>query len=242
MLTLTELLIIWIATIIISYGMQLSMALNIFKFFVDNGYKIDANKMNQITNNLPEEIQKNNLLTNLTPGYNIIKNIERYMQIVNQSHLLIDQFRVMGILEEMTVEEKEEYLKKPTTLNAILVMVKSDIPTTCTIKFDDENKITYVVGENLYDIKSIKSVIGPISQLSEEEQKKKIIEKLDKIKTSESKKEELNSNTQQTNNKLQKINERKQKLENLKQEIISQSTKEQKNKSSKKILFRKKEK
>lgn len=173
MITFADLLLIWIATIIISYGIQISMSLNVFKLIADNGYKVDTTKTRQINNILPEEIKKNNLLTMLTPGINVIKSMENYLKIVDQSHILIDQFRVLGILSEMTDEEKIEYQKKPTGFNALLVMAKDNTlsETTCSIVFDDGSKITYVIEDDVRDIKSIKSTTGPISQLNEEEQK-----------------------------------------------------------------------
>lgn len=54
--------------------------------------------------------------------------------------------------------------------------------------------------------------------------------------------EQLTQNKNKTNNRTEKIREKKQKLEELKQEIMSYDEKVQKEKSSSKTLFRKKEK
>lgn len=87
---------------------------------------------------------------------------------------------VIDVLEEMSEIEKEEYLKNPTGLNALIAPLKFEIRLAraehTTIKVENENsEFFYEVGNSLNDITILK-VIGDASKLTVEEQKQKIME------------------------------------------------------------------
>lgn len=96
--------------------------------------------------------------------------------------MILDQLSAMDVLEEMSEFEKQEYSKKPTLLNALIVPLKTEIrltnASTLQIKTGD------VTGEIFYEWKNRKSLddliilksTGDVSKLPIDEQKAKIIE------------------------------------------------------------------
>lgn len=161
--------------------------------------------------------------------------------------MVLDQLRVMDTLEEMSEMEKEEYSKKPTGFNALLVPLKLEIRLAkahkITINGDDENsEIFYEMGKSLNDITILK-VNGDASRLTIQEQKQKVIEVwksmakagLEKYGDEESLKNALHNNEtiisdSEENKQDEKtalkttqeasFGEKKQKLENLKNELL----------------------
>ncbi len=90
----------------------------------------------------------------------------------------------MGVLEEMTVFEKEEYSKKPTALNALIIPLKTEARLANALKL---TTIDYN-GTNKYyfDYKTKKSIVflkvdGRESMLPFEVQEKRVMEKMYKV-------------------------------------------------------------
>lgn len=162
----------------------------------------------------------------------------------------------MDVLEELSEIEKEEYLKNPTGLNALLVPIKMKIrlSNALSVKIIDGNEqseIYYELGKSLDDITILK-VSGPLSRLTDQEQKKIVIEAwnnfivetlindLIKYNTSidlsdskdDKKDEEMISPIPQELS----ISYQKQSLENLKSELLKES-KEVNNSSDKSSSF-----
>ena len=122
-----EFLITWLSTIIAAYIMNLTLSLRIIKDIADSGYKIDIYKIRELQEQLNSNIVRANKILLLIPLFNIgliLKETSQYFQI---QETILDQFRVMDILIEMTNEEQEKYLKKPTGFNALLVSFKSKV-------------------------------------------------------------------------------------------------------------------
>ena len=116
----------------------------------------------------------------LIPIFNIIQVFERITKYNNTRPMLLDQLSIIDALEEMSEIEKQEYLKKPTGLNAILVPFKLEarIAKADSVKIENDNEkseIFYEIGDSLDDITILK-VAGDASRLTEAEQKKKVIE------------------------------------------------------------------
>ena len=107
----------------------------------------------------------------------------------------------LGILEEMTYDEWEEYKKNPTGVNAILVPLKKEVQkenekiSFGTITIKEPSGVDSVVNikldlnkENRDDMIEIITARGPISKLSKDEQIKFIREHLiETLKKGESK-------------------------------------------------------
>lgn len=175
-----ELLIIWIATIIASFYMEITNELRMFKDVADAGYKVDVSQLSNFGKQLNPDASKVNLLSMLILGVNMLTVFQRAIQYNNVRPFVLDQLHVIDALEEMSELEKEEYAKNPTGFNAVMIILNKKLKEskniTITIKEDNvQSEIKFEMGTSLKDI-TILSVSGPAARLTEEEQKEKIIE------------------------------------------------------------------
>ena len=174
-----EFLILWLGTNIISFWMEMVNELRMFKDAADAGYKIDMARMSDLSKQLNPNASKVALLSMLIPIFNIMQGFQRANQYNNVKSMMLDQLNVLDILEEMSEIEKQEYLKKPTALNALFVPLKMEIrlakASSIGIKHGDQTgKIFYEMGDSLDDIIILKTT-GYASRLTVEEQKKEVI-------------------------------------------------------------------
>lgn len=172
-----ELVLVYLGTIIASFVIELDNGFQMFKDVADAGYKIDIDKMSEFTNKLRNNKKQESLLRIFVPIYNILRAMQIRMQYIQQRFIVLDQLNVMDCLEEMTESEKEEYSKKPTGLNALLIPLKSNIEISKAIKIElkDEGTLWYVFDDKTKEIKILKAE-GTIAKLTQEEQKAKIDE------------------------------------------------------------------
>ena len=173
-------LIFWLGTSIASIVMEFSNELRMFKDVADAGYKIDVKRLSELSKQLNPDASKATLLSMLIPIFNIMHVLQRTIQYNNVRGMVLDQLNVMDALEEMSEIEKQEYLKKPTGLNALLVPLKNEVKVSraLSIEYDEGNeksKIYFEMGKNFDDIIILK-VTGPASKLTIEEQKEKVNE------------------------------------------------------------------
>lgn len=115
---------IWIITVITSVVWEFKNELKMFKDFADIGYKINVNKMKDIQSNVLPQSNSNIFLNMMIPFLNIASVIRRKSLYENNKQLIFDQYDKMGVLEEMTETEKEEYAKNPSGWNAVLLTAK----------------------------------------------------------------------------------------------------------------------
>lgn len=121
-----ELLIIWLITIVISYGLKLVNELRLFKNIANFGYKIDMRKLFYLST----KISKETIITNLSilmPLYNIVTTLEKTIQYNNFKYKMLEQSRLIDVIHRMTDEEKEKYLEKPTGLNAAHIALEDEM-------------------------------------------------------------------------------------------------------------------
>lgn len=175
-----EFLFLWLGTSVVSIVIEFKNELGLFKDIADAGYKIDIKKISELNEQLNPNATKATLLSMLIPVFNVMQVFQRTIQYNNARPIIIDQLRVIDALEEMSEIEKTEYLKNPTGLNALIVPIKSEmrLVKATSIKINDDNEqseIYYEMGESLDDITILKTN-GPVSRLTVEEQKKKVIE------------------------------------------------------------------
>ena len=114
----------------------------------DAGYKVDLQKMADFQNKLMPDANKVNLLSTLISVYNIMNVCKNIINYNNVRPMLLDQLNAMGVLEEMTVFEKEEYSKKPTALNALIIPLKTEARLANALKltkidYNGTNKLLY---------------------------------------------------------------------------------------------------
>lgn len=238
---------------IISFCMETVNEMRLFKDISDAGYKIKVKGMSELGKKANTNESKVTFLLMLIPIFNIMKVIEKTILYNNARSTILDQLSDIDVLEEMSEWEKQEYSKNPTGLNALLVLLKTEIrlskvPSVIIIEGDDCSEIFYEIGDSKDDITIIK-VNGYASRLTVEEQKKKVIETwkfmvkagMEKYGDGESFINEfsnaLNNNTNldlspssdgkvenvDETNNISSFSEQKQQLENLKNELLEQS-------------------
>ncbi|MDD7150952.1 MAG: hypothetical protein PUH43_03340 [Clostridium sp.] len=154
--------------------------MRMFKDVADAGYKINIDRLSDLSKKLNPDASKITLLSMLIPIFNIIQVFERITKYNNIRPMLLDQLSIIDALEEMSEIEKQEYQKRPTGLNAILVPFKLEvrIAKADSVKIENDNEkseIFYEIGDSLDDITILK-VAGDAYRLTEAEQKKKVIE------------------------------------------------------------------
>ncbi len=174
-------LVLWIGTIIGSFGAELVNELRMFKDIADAGYKVDLQKMADFQKKLMPDANKVNLLSMLIPVYNIMNVCKNIINYNNVRPMLLDQLNVMGVLEEMSSYEKEEYSKKPTALNAFIIPLKTEIKLANALKLtttDDNGTNIYYIDYNKKKGFTLLKVDGPDSMLPFEEQEKRAKEKM----------------------------------------------------------------
>ncbi|MEG1142991.1 MAG: hypothetical protein RSD96_00145 [Bacilli bacterium] len=178
-------LLIWLGTVVASFGIQSSQVLLMFKDLADNGYKMDLNRFHEIAQQMNPEAKRVSLLSFFIPVVNIMLATQKAVQYKQIRSSILDQFSVIDLLEDMSDEEIERYQKKQTGLNALFMSLKNvqdiqrDINTVIFIEDGEENSISYEVDDNGYLI--IVNVEGAISRLSVIEQKVKLKELLEEI-------------------------------------------------------------
>lgn len=175
-----ELLVLWLGTTIASFCMEMSNELRMFKDVADAGYKIDIRRLSELSEQLNPNAQNVALLSMLIPIFNIMQVLKRSAQYISARPMMLDQLSVLDALEEMSEIEKQEYQKKPTGLNAILIPLKAEIrmskAASIKIETDTENsEIFYETDDSLDNITILKAN-GDASRLTVDEQKKKVIE------------------------------------------------------------------
>lgn len=201
-----KILFLWISTVAASFCIELTNELKMFKDVADAGYKINIDRLSDLSKKLNPDASKITLLSMLIPIFNIIQVFERITKYNNIRPMLLDQLSVIDALEEMSEIEKQEYLKKPTGLNAILVPFKLEvrIAKAYSVKIENDNEkseIFYEIGDSLDDITILK-VAGDAYRLTEAEQKKKVIEAIGAIKNFLSEETEKNNDVENSTNTI----------------------------------------
>lgn len=175
-----EILVLWAGTSIASFCLELANELRMFKDAFDVGYKVDVQRLSELEIQMNSYEIKTTFLSMLIPIFNVIQVFQKTLEYNNVRPMILNQLSEIAVLEEMTEEEKKEYLKNPTALNALKVALKSKkrLEKAELIKFndgDEDGEIYYKYEKSLENITILK-VSGAASKLTVEEQKKKVIE------------------------------------------------------------------
>jgi len=243
-----ELLVLWLGTSITSFFMEMANELRMFKDAADAGYKIDIRRLSDLSKQLNPNASKATLLSILIPIFNIMQVFQRTVQYNNVRPMILDQLNVMDALKEMSEMEKQEYQKKPTGLNALLIQLRAEIRISraASIKIEtdtEKSEIFYEMDDSLENITILK-VNGDASRLTVDEQKKKVVEAWKNIVSAEMEKygdKESFANALRNNTNLDlshssdykkeevaktvqelSISDQKQALENLKNELLEE--------------------
>ena len=175
-----EILVIWLVTVIASFGMEISHELRVFKDIANAGYKYNLKRVNELSEYFNSDTLKKTLISLLVIGYNIFYVFDKANKYNNARPMLLSQLDVAGVLEEMTDEEKKEYLKEPTGFNAIKIQIKSErklkgVQTLEIEKKNEKGKIIYKFNDTYDDVTVLKAT-GTLSRLTLEEQKKRVMD------------------------------------------------------------------
>lgn len=256
-----EFLVLWLGTTAASFAMKLANEFKIFKDAADAGYKIDTKRLSEFQKQLSPDATKITFLSMLIPLYNVMSVFQRVKQYENARPMILDQLSVTGVLEEMSDYEKKEYSKRPTGLNALIVPLKAESKlskaTKVTINGVFGESVVYCESDKTSHDIDILSVSGPVSRLTVEEQKEKVIETMIKIlrpEVGELNNKEISSENIKESEKLDlsdgieiekdeetslssspkpSISEQKQTLEKLKRELLEEQKMSQSNKTDK---------
>jgi len=180
-----EFLFFWITSSVLCLSLEVINELRIFKDTADAGYILKfSNFKNLDSINNPYDT-KILFLSLLTPIYYLFKVFERTREYNNVRNRILDELYIYDLIEEMTEYEKEEYNKKPTTMNALVmnILKYAKKPQIDTIVIDDstiyyetivKNEVTLEI-----DYKIIK-VTGPLSIMNRDKLKIKINDELNR--------------------------------------------------------------
>lgn len=157
--------------------MFIVIILRMLKDMADAGYKLYLKGETNTSNNT--------VIYFFIPLLNIIYMLKISIEFANNKQFMIDEFNVLGYLEEMSENEKKEYNKNPTGLNAILITLKpyEEIKPVHSITFKNNNttnEILFNISNDGEDIKIIHAN-GFIAKLSFDEQKQLIRKTIAKI-------------------------------------------------------------
>lgn len=169
-------------TILVSIGLDISLAFKMFKDIADQGYKLEMDKISELGRQMNPETSKNNAMSLFIPFFNLFFQMNKKTKYEQTRPFLADQLRIMDCITPFTKEEQENYNKKPTGFNAFLTIIKSELADESemdvSISFDDDGEKSTIWFEKINDDFRVIKTRGPVSRLSLEEQKNILIEKL----------------------------------------------------------------
>ena len=177
------LLFFWIISIIVSYGINLSTVLRIYKDLADEGYKINLTKLKESNKNIDVNLVKSTRLSMLIPFINILNSMKTSVQYILNPQKVYEGFRMLDVLGEMSDFEINEYKKNPSGINALLIEFNYDKrmqkASKKIVKGDFKDSI-FTFDYGLTDAKelTILNVEGPAKNLSEDEQKDLLLENI----------------------------------------------------------------
>lgn len=247
-------LILWILTILSSYGVMLYTSISLIKNIFDNGYKFITTNLKEYGDKAQDlPINKIFKLSMLIPFYNLFTSFKIMFNYSQYPNRILLELKTLGIIEEMTEFEKQEYEKNPSLKTGLISQSRLEKAMKITIKEELGESVAYVEVNDKEELDIIYAT-GPISRLSKEEQKAKVA-KIFKEMTKElvdsfiqklsSSENDIIENEQENElsnygaeNNLETIRKRKEKLIKLKQELIDsernkETTEEPKSKSMK---------
>ena len=197
---------IWGITIITSTICELVNEIKIFKDFADQGYKFNMDKMKTIQTNIVPNTTSS-ALDMYIPFYNLYTVLKRKAMYEQNKDTIFTQYEKLGILEEMTEEEKKVYASKPTGWNAIVIAAhdsqsqqqvirKTETKETINIHEEGNQTVKMIINETDGKTNTITVIMstspddntmkiiglsGPIKDLSKDELTEYIITHMDLI-------------------------------------------------------------
>lgn len=177
-MTLIQIILIWLITILGSIGLNILKDLTTIKDVADAGYLIDFKNTSELNDKINEVSKINSRNFMLFPIINLICSLAENMTYTMHRDELIMSLNMFNCLRPMDENLKKEYEKHPTMLNALKIALK-DVSNEQRIKIPTKdgkgfNEIRYQYNEtkNDFDILGVK---GPAENLSYREQKEMVL-------------------------------------------------------------------
>jgi len=172
-------LLFWLVTIIGSYVINFKIAFMMLKDLADAGYKLNVDNVKKFSEEFNEN-RPNNKLIYLIPVINMLYSFKIAVDYNISRWNILDQLRILDILDTMSIEEKKKYEENPTALNALMLLIeKPEITITDEnikdIEKDFDNLLKTICEENNWDYEILKERVKPIIK-EEKENNLKIIE------------------------------------------------------------------
>lgn len=221
---------LYIGSVIASTVIEISNELRFFKDIADAGYKINIDKLTELSKSLNND---KTLAFLLIPIINIFQVFQNVMTYNNQKEDILNSSHIVGLIEEMTPIEKKMYQDNPTSINALLVPLKyynrcisankikimtNDYPSEITYDIDKDKNITILKVEGYLSNKDEEFILNIVKN-SIQAQKEIIKEMLDRLTIVLDEAEENDKDL--SNNKEDMQSSSKSNIENMKEEASS---------------------
>lgn len=233
-------LILWILTILSSYGVMLYTSFSLIKNIFDNGYKFITKNLKEYGDKIQDlPINKIFRLSILIPFYNLFTSFKIMFNYSQYPNRVLLELKTLGIIEEMTEFEKQEYEKNPSLKTGLISQSRLEKAMQITIKEELGESVAYIEVNDKEELDIIYAT-GPISRLSKEEQNAKVakvfkemtkesvdsfIQKLSSTENDIIENEHVNGNIPKLDeNNLETIRKKKENFIKLKQELIDRKT------------------
>ena len=167
-------LILWVLTIISSYGVVIYSSINLMKNVYDEGYKFNKEILKDFSNKM-QDLPFNKIfkLSMLIPFYNLFTSFKIMLDYSQYLNRVLLGLKTLGIIEEMTEFEKQEYEKNPSIKTALISQSRLEKAMKITIKEELGESVAYVEVNDKEELDIIYAT-GPISRLSKEERNAKV--------------------------------------------------------------------
>ena len=185
-----KIVVLWISTVAASFCIELTNELRMFKDVADAGYKINIDRLSDLSKKLNPDASKITLLSMLIPIFNIIQVFERITKYNNIRPMLLDQLSIIDALEEikvMVILFTENYNKSVQVDREITVCCDLEKKPVIPLKLSEEPltgiKKFYLSNINWIDFKGekeqydilLKSIIINIGKEAEPNDETKLI-------------------------------------------------------------------
>lgn len=155
--------LLWILTILSSYGVVLYTYIDFIKKIYNYSYKLNIQNIKYYDNqDLP--IKKIFKISMLIPFYNLYTSFKMMYESRKYENRILLKLKALGIIEEMTDFEKNEYEKNPSLKTGLMSAKRLEKAMKITIKGELGDSVAYV------ELDNILYTTGPISRLNKEEQ------------------------------------------------------------------------
>ena len=130
-LSVFELLMGWLTTIVISGTIDSISISTIIKYIYDSGYKFNIERINELNDEITDDCSEESgynqsKIETLIPLWNITKSYYFGYQCVQSKDKVITLLLAMNAIERMNKEELEEYNKRPNVIHALRLSFKDE--------------------------------------------------------------------------------------------------------------------